>query len=126
MPIVNLFKRLGEEAGVRRLVDTFYDQMDSLPEAKTIRALHPGDLSSSRDKLFEFLCGWSGGPPLYTEKYGHPRLRMRHMPFPIGEAERDQWMLCMRNAMKICELDQEVVQFLEERLYQVADFMRNQ
>lgn len=125
MPIVNLYKRLGEQSGIRALVDAFYDRMDSLPEAKEVRDLHPDDLTESRQKLFEFLCGWAGGPQLYSEKYGHPRLRMRHMPFSIGELERDQWMLCMRKAMDDCELDREARDFLEPRFEQIADFMRN-
>lgn len=125
MPIVNLYKRLGEQPGIRALVDAFYDRMDSLPEAKEVRDLHPEDLTESRQKLFEFLCGWTGGPQLYSEKYGHPRLRMRHMPFSIGELERDQWMLCMRKAMDDCEIDREARDFLEPRFEQIADFMRN-
>lgn len=125
MPIVNLFEKLGQEAGIRTLADTFYDFMESLPEARTVRELHPQDLTESRDKLYEFLVGWSGGPPLYVEKYGHPRLRMRHMPFPIGVAERDQWLLCMEKAFEKCRLDQEAVEFLRERFSHIADFMRN-
>ena len=86
------YERLGGEAAVRKLVDRFYDLMDALPEARGIRELHPPDLAGSRDKLFKFLSGWLGGPPLYVEEYGHPRLRARHLPFPIGEAERDAWL----------------------------------
>jgi len=107
------------------LVTRFYDLMDTLPEAKTIRELHPEDLTESRDKLFEFLSGWSGGPQLYVEKHGHPRLRMRHMPFAIGQAERDAWLLCMRQAMAESEYDKETVAFLDQKFSQIADFMRN-
>jgi hemoglobin len=120
------FEQIGGEPGVRTLVDRFYDLMDELPEAYEIRKLHPDDLSSSREKLFLFLTGWMGGPPLYVEKYGHPRLRMRHMPFTIGERERNQWMMCMDKAMAELELEQSLRLALREAFYKVADFMRNQ
>ena len=93
------FEQIGGEEKVRALVDRFYDLMATLPEAAGILALHPPDLTSSREKLFLFLVGWLGGPPLYVQRYGHPRLRARHLPFPIGESERDQWLLCMRQAL---------------------------
>ena len=120
------FEAIGGEAGVRALVDRFYDLMDSLPEAADIRAMHPTDLAGSRDKLAWFLTGWLGGPPHYVERFGHPRLRMRHMPFAIGEDARDQWMLCMRQAIAELLSDSELGQWLEAALAQVADFMRNQ
>ena len=85
---------------IRALVDHFYDAMDDLPEAQTIRAMHPDDLAESRDKFFWFLVGWSGGPPLYTSKFGHPRLRMRHLPFEVDSSARDAWMLCMKVALE--------------------------
>ena len=83
---------IGGETGVRNLVDHFYDYMDELPEAQGIRSLHAKSLKGSREKLFLFLSGWLGGPDLYIQKYGHPMLRRRHLPFPIGVSERDQWM----------------------------------
>lgn len=118
----------GEEKGIeviRRLVETFYDVMDTDPKASGIRALHQPDLTEAREKLFMFLTGWTGGPQLYIERYGHPRLRARHMPFPIGESERDQWMYCMIRAMHQCELPEDIMQKLAAQLYGVADFMRN-
>ncbi len=118
----------GETSGmtnIRALVETFYDIMDSDPKAKGIRALHPQDLTAAREKLFMFLTGWTGGPQLYIERYGHPRLRARHMPFAIGESERDQWMVCMTHAMKKCDFDEKLMVKLAEQLYGVADFMRN-
>ncbi|HET7774533.1 MAG TPA: group II truncated hemoglobin, partial [Burkholderiaceae bacterium] len=90
-PHVTAFELVGGEARVRALVDRFYDLMDLEPQFAGIRALHPNTLDSSRDKLFWFLCGWLGGPNHYIERFGHPRLRARHLPFPIGESERDQW-----------------------------------
>jgi len=125
MALVDLYQRMGEEAGIRRLVTTFYKLMDTLPEAEGIRLLHPEELDESEEKLVLFLSGWSGGPPRYVEKYGHPRLRMRHMPFQIGESERDQWLLCMRRALEECIADKEVRDFLDEKFTHIADFMRN-
>ena len=93
------YERIGGEAGVRALVRRFYELMDTLPEAYGIRKLHQPDLSSAEEKLFMYLTGWLGGPQLYMNAYGHPRLRARHLPFPIGPAEADQWMMCMRQAM---------------------------
>ena len=119
------YQRIGGEEMVRKLVDRFYDLMDQLPEAATIRQLHAPDLTEARDKLFMFLSGWLGGPPLYIEKYGHPRLRQRHMPFAIGEAERDQWMLCMSRAMDELELEDQLKNDLRVAFYKTADFMRN-
>ena len=120
-----LYTQLGGEVGVRSLVDRFYDLMDSLTEAAEIRALHPEDLSESREKLFLFLTGWFGGPALYVEKYGHPRLRARHLPFSIGIKERDQWMLCMRTALQETSLSLLQKQHLEGSFSQLADHMRN-
>lgn len=120
-----LYESLGGEAPLRRLVDRFYDLMDERPEAATIRAMHPDDLASSREKLFLFLSGWTGGPPLYFARHGHPRLRARHAPFAIGEAERDQWMACMRRALIDCEVEPALREELDRAFAQVADFMRN-
>ena len=124
---ISPYQRLGGEVAVRRLVDRFYDLMDTLPQAESIRAMHPQDLSSSRDKLFKFLSGWLGGPQLYMEEYGHPRLRARHMPFPVDEAARDAWMLCMKKAIEEMQIDDELLkQNLQHSLFKTADFMRNQ
>lgn len=123
------YQLLGGENGgiqnIRALVETFYDVMETDPQASPIRALHPADLTGSREKLFMFLTGWTGGPQLYIERYGHPRLRQRHSPFSIGESERDQWMYCMISAMQRLNLDEKLMQKLAEQLYGVADFMRN-
>jgi hemoglobin len=123
---VSLYEMLGGEAGLRSLVDRFYDLMDSSPEAARIRSFHAKSLKGSREKLFMFLSGWSGGPQLYIEKFGHPRLRMRHMPFSIGATERDQWLWCMNKALEEGGLDPRVVKYLKERFAETADFMRNQ
>ncbi len=121
------YQRLGGEEAVRKLVDRFYELMDSLPQAQDIRAMHPRDLSGSADKLFKFLSGWLGGPPLYMEEFGHPRLRMRHMHVAIDEAARDAWMLCMKKALEEMDVDDEILkQQLLHSLFKTADFMRNQ
>jgi hemoglobin len=122
----SLYEMLGGEKGLRALVDRFYDIIDSAPEAKKIRSFHAKSLKRSREKLFMFLSGWSGGPQLYVETFGHPRLRMRHFPFSIGTVERDQWLWCMNKALDESHLDPRVVEFLKVRFSEVADFMRNQ
>lgn len=119
------FAWVGGEAAVRRLVDRFYDLMDLEPGYAQLRAAHPGGLDNARDKLFWFLCGWLGGPDHYIERFGHPRLRARHMPFKIGIAERDQWVACMAQAMTECELDPGLQQRLTESFMGTADWMRN-
>lgn len=116
---------IGGEAAVRTLVQRFYELMDTLPETHAIRKLHPADLRSSEGKLFMYLSGWLGGPQLFTEKFGHPRLRARHLPFAIGSAERDQWMLCMRQALTEVITDFELRTRLEQGLADLADHMRN-
>lgn len=120
------YELLGGTEKVRELVERFYDVMDNDPKAAGIRALHPADLTSSREKLFMFLTGWTGGPQLYIERYGHPFLRRRHMPFTIGESERDQWMYCMVKAMQELGIEEPLMTKLAEQLWGVADFMRNQ
>lgn len=100
--------------------------MDSAPEAAQVRALHAASLKQSREKLFLYLMGWTGGPPTYVERYGHPRLRQRHMPFTIGTQERDEWLWCMRRAVDEHEMPEELRTALWQRLMQLADFMRNQ
>lgn len=119
------FELLGGEAAVRALVDRFYDLMALEPEFAGIRALHPVLLDDSRDKLFWFLCGWLGGPDLYVQRFGHPRLRARHLPFPIGSAERDQWLVCMARAMSDCQVPQPLFDRLLESFHGTADWMRN-
>ena len=118
----------GEEKGVetiRKLVDTFYDIMDTDEKAAPLRGMHPADLTGSREKLFMFLTGWTGGPQLYIERFGHPMLRARHMPFAIDESARDQWMYCMIKAMHQLGMDEAIMKNLAGQLYGVADFMRN-
>ncbi|MBT3025470.1 MAG: group II truncated hemoglobin [Candidatus Thiodiazotropha sp. (ex Lucina aurantia)] len=119
------YERIGGEAAVRELVDRFYNLMDQQQEAKKIRDLHAKSLKISREKQFLFLSGWLGGPDLYVQKYGHPRLRARHLPFSIGIEERDQWIYCMRKALSAMELDTKLQEELNQAFFKTADFMRN-
>jgi len=123
------FERLGGIDGVRALVDRFYDLMDLEPDFAGLRALHPTTLDGSRDKFAWFLTGWLGGPDLYIERFGHPRLRARHLPYPIGMSERDQWLACMGLAMAEIGEAGGFTQDMQERLMisfaNTADHMRN-
>jgi len=123
---VTPFDWVGGEAAVRALVDRFYDLMDIEPSYRELRVVHGSTLADARDKLFWFLCGWLGGPSHYTERFGHPRLRMRHMPFAIGVLERDQWLACMDQAMRESDLDPALRTRLNESFSKTADWMRNQ
>lgn len=124
-PLPNPYDLIGGEPVVRALVDRFYDLMDLEPGFAALRASHGSDLSGARVKLFQFLSGWLGGPPLYVEQYGHPRLRMRHMPFSIGIQERDQWVACMDQAMGEVGIEPQVRARLKASFMQTADWMRN-
>lgn len=117
---------IGGEAGIQSLVDRFYFYMDTLPEAAGIRKMHAASLAGAKMKLFKFLSGWLGGPDLFVQEYGHPRLRMRHFPFAIGKAERDQWMLCMSKALDELPLDKIFRANLQEALENLATHMINQ
>ena len=121
----NPFEWIGGEATVRALTDRFYDLMDLEPAYRALRAVHGSTLQDARDKLFWFLCGWLGGPSHYTERFGHPRLRMRHMPFSIGVLERDQWLACMDQAMTELQVDPVLRQRLNDSFFKTADWMRN-
>ena len=116
---------IGGEPVVRGLVDRFYDLMDLEPRYAALRAAHGTELSGARQKLFMFLSGWLGGPPLYTQEHGHPRLRMRHMPFSIGVLERDQWVACMDQAMGEVGIEPTLRARLKASFMQTADGMRN-
>jgi len=119
------YQLIGGEAKVRELVDRFYDHMDELSEVKVLRDLHANSLKASREKLFLFLSGWLGGPDLYIQKYGHPFLRRRHMPFSIGSTERDQWLYCMEKAMDDMGICGQLRSFLSQSFAQTANHMRN-
>ncbi|MET4290977.1 hemoglobin [Bradyrhizobium sp. LB8.2] len=122
---ISMFERIGGSATIDRLVDRFYDRMDTLPEAQVIRAMHAADLGAIRDVLKRYLTEWTGGPKLYSVEKGHPRLRQRHIGFAIGDAERDAWMLCMRVALEETVVDAVARQDLDRALSGLADWMRN-
>ena len=124
-PFDTPFAWMGGEPQVRALVDRFYDLMDLEPGYQALRDAHGSTLQDARDKLFWFLCGWLGGPEHYTERFGHPRLRMRHMPFSIGALERDQWLACMDQAMQETQVDSVLRERLNESFFKTADWMRN-
>lgn len=119
------YERIGGADTVRALVVRFYQLMDELPEAYGIRKMHAPHLQSAEDKLFKFLSGWMGGPQLFVEEYGHPRLRARHLPFAIGNAERDQWLLCMNRSLDEIVGDVTLRRELSAAFAKVADHMRN-
>jgi hemoglobin len=116
---------MGGEATVLLLVDKFYFYMDSLPEATAVRGVHAESLEVAQEKLFKFLSGWLGGPDLFMQEFGHPMLRRRHLPFAIGQQERDQWMLCMEKAMDDVSMHPVLQEKLLESLGDLATHMIN-
>ena len=119
------YEMIGGEAMVRRIVDRFYEVMDSAPEAAGIRAMHATDLAPMRTRLFEFLSGWLGGPPLYFQRPDHKCIVSAHRPFAIGAAERDAWMMCMRQALKDCGVAEDLRTLLDRAFLRMAEAFRN-
>ena len=119
------YEMIGGEAVLRRVVDRFYDIMDNDPAAARIRAMHAADLSPMRERLFEFMSGWLGGPPLYFQRPDHKCIVSAHRPFAIGESERDEWLMCMRRALAEEDAPEEVRKLLDEPLSRVANAFRN-
>ena len=119
------FEVIGGEDKVKAMVERFYDLMDLEPAYAALRAVHGSELAKARQHLYGFLCGWLGGPQHYTDRLGHPRLRMRHMPFVIGETERDQWLACMDQAMGETGVPAALRARLKQSFFQTADWMRN-
>ena len=117
---------MGGEAGVRARTRRFYALMDTLPEAARCRAIHPPDLTGSEEKLYEYLTGWLGGPPLYTQKRGHPMLRRRHFVAPIGPAERNEWLLCFVRALEETVPGEGLRKIILEPVTRLARHMQNQ
>lgn len=122
---ISIFERIGGSATIDRLVESFYERMDALPEARPARSVHPEDLTKTKEVLKRYLTEWTGGPKLYSVEKGHPRLRQRHMHFAIGDAERDAWLLCMRGALEESVTDVTARQDLDQALSRLADWMRN-
>lgn len=123
---ITLYEAVGGDAGVRALTRRFYQLMDTLPEAARCRAIHPADLTGSEEKLYEYLTGWLGGPPLYTEKRGHPMLRRRHFDAAIGPAERDEWLLCFVQALEETVPSEDLRKIILEPVTRLAHHMQNQ
>ena len=121
----SLFELMGGEKGILALITRFYDLMETAPEAKDVRALHPKNLKQSREKFFLFLVGWTGGPQTYIETRGHPALRRRHQPFAIGPRERDQWYWCMNKALEESDFPPQVVAYLKNHFNEATEFLRN-
>ena len=118
------YEEIGGEDAVRRLVETFYDRIDA--DSPELRAMLPRDDSGSRQKLYEFLSGWLGGPQLYIERRGHPKMRLRHLRFAIGPSEAEEWLRCMGEAMNGCEIYGVLRSYLDTRFRQMALHMVNQ
>lgn len=124
-----LYNAIGGDSTVRALTHRFYQLMDILPEAARCRAIHPADLSGSEEKFYEYLTGWLGGPPLYTDKRGHPRLRSRHFGAAIGAAigaeERDEWLLCFTQALEETVQHPQLRSIILEPVTRLAHHMQN-
>jgi len=116
---------MGGEKAILSLVDRFYFYMDTLPEAKDVRGVHQEDLSRAKDRLFKFLSGWLGGPDLFAQEYGHPRLKQRHFPFVVNQKGRDQWMLCMNKALYEVSMPDELRKNIKQALSDLATHMMN-
>lgn len=121
----SVYARLGGAPAIQALVERFYGLMDELPEAYTVRQLHPDSLAGSADSLFKFLSGWFGGPPLYISERGHPRLRMRHAPYAIGPVVRDEWLMCMRQTLTEQVADEALRAALIRAFTDMAEHMVN-
>lgn len=119
------YELIGGAEKLHDMVVRFYALMDSEPALADVRKLHQPSLDEATEKLFMFLSGWLGGPQLYAEKYGHPMLRARHLPFAIGKPERDQWLAGMSLAMEQAGIDPAVRVALEGAFFKTADWMRN-
>lgn len=120
-----MYQALGSEQGVRALTDRFYDLMELEPKYQALREMHGDDMTLIRDKLYEFFSGWLGGPPLFEQKYGHPQLRARHMPFAVKSQVRDEWVACFAQALSELEIDKKLAEPLLLQIYAMADWMRN-
>lgn len=120
-----IYEQLGGSKAIESLVARFYELMDVLPEAYGVRQMHPDSLEGSADSLVKFLSGWFGGPQRYVEERGHPRLRMRHAPYSIGVKERDEWMLCMRQALADEVADDALRQLLQQSFDSMATHIIN-
>jgi hemoglobin len=123
--LVTLYQAVGGEPTIRALSRRFYELMDTLPEASRVRAVHPPSLAGSEEKFYEYMTGYLGGPPLYIDKYGHPRLRSRHFGAAIGHVERDEWLLCFRQALGETVANPKLRALILPPIERLADHMQN-
>ncbi|WP_028747703.1 group II truncated hemoglobin [Rhizobium mesoamericanum] len=123
--VITLYEAIGGDAAVQALTHRFYELMDTLPEARQVRAVHPPSLEGSEEKFYEYLTGYLGGPPLYTDKRGHPRLRSRHFVAEIGPAERDEWLLCFRRALEETVANRKLREVILPPIERLAYHMQN-
>ena len=122
----SLYSRLGGKEILRQFVNHLYDFMASSEQVTHVRSMHAESLSQASDKLFMFLSGMFGGSPLYEEAFGHPRLRRKHLQFPIGNEERDQWLMCAQYAANQLHVKSDVRKELMDELTAMANHLRNQ
>lgn len=122
---ITLYEAIGGDEAVKRLVRRFYELMDSLPEARHVRATHPESLARAEDRLYDYLTGWLGGPPVYVEKYGHPRLRSRHFVASIGKVEVEEWLLCFDRALDDTVSHPKLREIIREPITRLAWHMQN-
>jgi hemoglobin len=122
---MTLFEALGGESALRALVNAFYWRMLDAPEYRYLRELHPTDISNAQERLFKYLTGWTGGPPLFVQEFGHPMLRARHLHVAIDRKGRDQWLACMQEALQETIVDAPLREQLYAALAPLADHMRN-
>ena len=119
-----VYEEIGGDDAVRSLADAFYDSVEST--SPVLRAMLPASTTVSRQKLYEFLSGWMGGPHLYWERRGHPALRMRHARFHIDAEASEEWTRCMVAAIQRCEIPEPAAAWLAEELSRVSTMLRNQ
>jgi hemoglobin len=119
------YELIGQEAGVKALASAFYEAMDELEEARSVREMHAKNLDVIKQKLYEYLNGWLGGPHLYKDKYGTICLTEPHQPYPIGEAQRDQWIACWGRALEKVDAPEDFRTMTKEPISRMAGFLVN-
>ncbi len=122
----NLYSRLGGAPTLRKFVDNLYDFMDYFTPVENVRKMYPEDLSDARNRLFMFLSGMLGGPPLYENGCGYAKLRQKHMHLKIGDKEREQWLFCAQNAANQLDIDSRVRDALMVKITEMANHLHNQ
>ena len=119
------YELIGKEDGIKNLASAFYESMDELEEAAEVRQMHAKNLDLIKQKLFEYLNGWLGGPHLYKDKYGTICLTEPHQPYPIGEEQRDQWIACWELALEKVDAPADFREMTKEPIVRMAGFLVN-